>query len=856
MKSLKKYILGIVALSMGVGFTACQDDFDDNTPGLNVPVATYVPNSTILEVKQAFWQNTVNYIDTITAREDGSHYIIHGRVISSDRTGNVYKKLVIQDETAALAISVNSTGMYTKYAPGQEVVIDLTGMYIGKYNGTQQLGYPLFYEKNQVWEATFMPPVMLESHMQLNGLPDVADIDTIAMRNFGELPNDPAALAGIQSQIVRFNNVSFVEGGKAAFTDGYKVTTNRLLTDANGQTLTVRTSGYATFRDDMLPEGNGDVVGILDYYATSDDSDSNPWQLTLIDAAGCMNFGNPTIEPGGEDNPYTVEQAIAIEQAGSRAKGWTTGYIVGAVAPEVTSVTSNADIEWGSDVVLANTLVIGPTADCTDYTKCLVISLPQDTKLRELGNLRDNPDNFGTQIWLYGSLEKYMDTWGITDNSGATSQFRIEGVDDGSTVPAGNGSEETPYNVAQIVAMNPSSTTDAVESGIWVTGYIVGYMPSTPSTTLNNTVFGAPADLQTNIVLGPTADCQDYTQCITIQLPTGTVRTALNLQTNPGNLGAKVSLYGDVMKYCSGPGIKNTSKYNMLSEGGGDTPVTPPVTGSGDGSLENPYSPAGVIALNPTSTTEAPAGGAGVWVKGYIVGYMPTSPSTILENTVFGVPTDVMTNIVVGPTADCTDYTQCISIQLPSGSVRNALNLQTNPGNLGAEVMLYGDVMKYCGAPGLKNTSNYELNGQGGVTPPVTPPATGEGDGTLENPYTAASVIALNPTSTSAAPEGGSGVWVKGYIVGYMPSTPSTTLDNTVFGAPADLKTNLVLGPTADCTDYTKCISVQLPNNDVRTALNLQENPANLGAEVLLFGDVMKYCGAPGLKNTSKYELK
>lgn len=64
---------------------------------------------------------------------------------------------MIQDETAALAISVNSTGMYTKYAPGQEVVIDLTDMYIGKYNGTQQLGYPLFYEKNQVWEATFMP---------------------------------------------------------------------------------------------------------------------------------------------------------------------------------------------------------------------------------------------------------------------------------------------------------------------------------------------------------------------------------------------------------------------------------------------------------------------------------------------------------------------------------------------------------------------------------------------------------------------------------------------------------------------------------------------------------------------------
>ena len=731
MNSLKKYILGIAALSTGVGFTACQDDFDDHQPGLDIPVATMTPNTTILEAKQAYWQNTVNYIDTIRTKDDGSHYIISGRVISSDRTGNVYKKLVIQDGTAALAISVNSTGMYTKYAPGQEIVIDLTDMYIGKYNGTQQLGYPLFYEKNQVWEATFMPPVLLESHSQLNGLPNTAEIDTISMRNFSELPTDPSLLAGVQSQLVRFNNVSFVEGGKVAFTDGYKVTTNRLLKDSEGQTLTVRTSGYATFRDVMLPEGNGDVVGILDYYSTSDDSDSNPWQLTLLDAAGCMNFGNPTIEPGGEDNPYTVEQAIAVEQAGRRAKGWTTGYIVGAVAPEVTTVSSNADIEWGSEVVLANTLVIGPTADCTDYNKCLVISLPQDTKLRELGNLRDNPSNFGKQIWLYGSLEKYMGTWGITENSGATSQFRIDGVETGGgTIADGDGTEAKPYNASQIIALNPTSTTDAVQSGVWVAGYIVGYMPSNPSTTLNNTVFGAPADLATNIVLGPTADCTDYTKCISIQLPSGAVRTALNLQNNPGNLGAKVALYGDVMKYCGGPGLKNASKYTILAGGtGGDTPNPPtPPAGDGDGTQEKPYTAANVIALNPTSTQEAAPGGAGVWVKGYIVGYMPTSPTTVLSNTVFGVPTDVKTNMVLGPTADCKDYTQCISIQLPSGAVRTALNLQDNPGNLGAEVLLYGDVMKYCGGPGLKNTSKYEINGSGtgGDTP--NPPS---GEGTI-----------------------------------------------------------------------------------------------------------------------------
>lgn len=129
------------------------------------------------------------------------------------------------------------------------------------------------------------------------------------------------------------------------------------------------------------------------------------------------------------------------------------------------------------------------------------------------------------------------------------------------------------------------------------------------------------------------------------------------------------------------------------------------------------------------------------------------------------------------------------------------------------------------------------------------------GDGSQANPYNVAAVRAFNPTSTSEAPAGGAGVWVKGYIVGYMPPIPKTTLDNTVFSAPADLKTNIVLGPTFNCKDYNQCISIQLPAGAVRTALNLQDNPNNLGAAVLLYGDVMKYCGSPGLKNLSKYEI-
>ncbi|MDE5810898.1 MAG: hypothetical protein K2H61_01155, partial [Muribaculaceae bacterium] len=570
MKTFKKILMSLVGIASFGAMTSCQPDFEKDVPGFDIPVATLSANTTILELKQAYWQDAVNYVETIGEKADGSHYIIKGRVISSDRTGNVYKKLVIADETAALAISVNAYSLYLTYRPGQEVVIDATDMYIGKYNGTQQLGYPMYYEKGQVWETTFMSKMMLEEHIELNGLPEPEKIDTLVIRKFSDLPSAPAELAAFQSRLVRFNNVHFAEGGEAKFVTAYKENTNRILYDADNQSITVRTSGYATFRDEMLPAGNGDIVALLDYYATSDNPDA-PWQLTLIDAKGCMNFGNPTMQPGDETNPYTVEQAIQTINAGKSDRGWVTGYIVGAVAPEVTTVTSNNDIEWTADVVLANTLVIADDPACKDYTKCMIVPLPQDTPLRQLGNLRDNPANYGKQIWLFGVLDTYMGSWGLTGNSGATSQFRIEGVDvPGGEIANGDGSEASPYNVGQIVAMNPTSTTEspAGGSGVWVKGYIVGSMPTGgSSTTLSGTNFSTAEAATTNLVIAPTVDCTDYTKCIGIQLPTGSVRSALNLAENPGNLGKEVSLYGDVMKYCSGPGLKNTSKY-VLGEGG------------------------------------------------------------------------------------------------------------------------------------------------------------------------------------------------------------------------------------------------------------------------------------------------
>lgn len=418
MRNLKSYI-SLLAIG-AAALTACQNDFDNiDVP---VPVATIQANTTINEVKTRYWNDATNYIDTIRLNDAGEHVVISGRVISSDASGNIYKSLVIQDATGAMAMSINANSMYQKYRMGQEVVVDLTDMFIGKYNGLQQLGFPEEYQ--DTYEATFMPYEFFEMHAQLNGLPEPAKVDTILVNSTADLSTSPEGLRKWQSQLVRFNNCHFEQGGQVAFTDGHKVTSNRNLILSDGNSIIVRTSGYSNFWSDMLPAGNGDVVGILSYFGTSG------WQLLLNDRKGCMNFGNPTIGPGAEDNPYTVTEAIAAINSGVTAKDvWTKGYIVGAVALGVTEITSNADIEFTSTPTMDNTLVIAADPTEKEIAKCLVFELPQGSALRRYGNLVDNKSNYGKLMTIQGNLGKYLNSPGITGNTGAIGTFTIEGVD-------------------------------------------------------------------------------------------------------------------------------------------------------------------------------------------------------------------------------------------------------------------------------------------------------------------------------------------------------------------------------------------------------------------------------------------
>lgn len=122
--------------------------------------------------------------------------------------------------------------------------------------------------------------------------------------------------------------------------------------------------------------------------------------------------------------------------------------------------------------------------------------------------------------------------------------------------------------------------------------------------------------------------------------------------------------------------------------------------------------------------------------------------------------------------------------------------------------------------------------GNGGSTETV-------GNGTAENPYTVEDIKKHGAT--------GSNVFVKAYIVGFV---PEKAIDDAKFTAEGcEAVSNVLIAASADETSVDNVMPVQLPVGDVRNAINLKDNPTNIKQEVVLCGNIEAYFGKTGLKS-------
>ena len=511
----------------------------------------------------------------------------------------------------------------------------------------------------------------------------------------------------MQSQLVRFDGVSFENGGKATFAE-YQKTTSQTITDGTAS-LTVRTSGYANFYGKTLPEGEGAIVGILGYFNGS-------WQLTLRSYEDCI-FGEPV--EGSKIRPFTVASATANKGK----NGWVKGYIVGAVAPGVSSVSSASDIEWAAPFTLPNTLVIADSPTEKDFNKCISIDLPQGSELRNRANLADSPDNLGQEITLKGTIGSLYGMNGLTDNQGTLAEFVFNAI-----VTVGEIDENFDSYSAKIenLAANGWTYVSVKGNKDWFLREFNGETYASASGYKGTAPF----------------DSWLITPCINVNK---LAEKVLNFQTQVNGYGSTTSTFEVYVLDSNDPATANITKLDA-------TMATAPASGysdwvssgnidlsawagkkifigwryqattdanyatwcvdnvlvgkkgagpssSNDGSEAKPYLVSDVLSG---------AAGTGVWVKGYIVGFSGgTNAANAAKFTAEGANA---TNVLIAESAAEKDVANCIAVALPSGAIRTAINLKENPANLGKEVTVKGTLSAaVLGIKGVNALTDYKF---------------------------------------------------------------------------------------------------------------------------------------------------
>ena len=274
MKLIQK-IYTLPLLVMAVLMTGCERDYD--APPLNEPIYTGAqPNTTLAQLKEKYSAATAETPVVIT-----DDYIAKAYITGNDESGNIYKQIIVQDAPAALPIQLDQGNVYTTYRRGQEVFINLKGMCVSVYGGEQQLGWPDGYLYR-------MPFANFKELVQKNGWPSADNAKPEVITDISVINLDVSKMT---YRLVQLEGVHFVNGGKNTFatTSGFGEET---LKDAHGNTITVRTSNYASFAYETLPVGTGTVVGILGRF-------NGTWQLTIPAYSDVFGFDGVEPEEGG-----------------------------------------------------------------------------------------------------------------------------------------------------------------------------------------------------------------------------------------------------------------------------------------------------------------------------------------------------------------------------------------------------------------------------------------------------------------------------------------------------------------------------------------------------------------------------
>ncbi len=293
-----------------VGYDAAKVYTDADFPGVTF--------TTIAELKAMYSNSAVDL---------GSGIVLKAQVTSSDKEGNLYRTMYIQDETGGIELKMGTRNLYNEYKIGQWIYVDCNGLTIGAYRNMLQLGYASAtgssYETAYLdiqyiidthifkgAQGTPLEPKVLTAASELTADENIGRYVTVQGLTYGSkifvliYDNSNNSTYKNISGAYDFNRWALNEVGYARYmSEDYNYffgnfTASEVANDYDSQScsvsqyfklgstdLQVRTSGYARFADEEIPDEiysggkSCNLTGILTKY-------NSYAQFILIDLDG------------------------------------------------------------------------------------------------------------------------------------------------------------------------------------------------------------------------------------------------------------------------------------------------------------------------------------------------------------------------------------------------------------------------------------------------------------------------------------------------------------------------------------------------------------------------------------------
>ena len=281
MKKIKFIALAFLALTLG---SCMGDGYADPDLTEKVPASPWGNNS-LREKNVISIADLKTQFATIINSDNGYKLIekdmmIKAVVTGNDVSGNIYNQVSVQDASGAIIIAINGSGLSGYLPVGQEILVNLKGLYIGSYKKLPQIGGVNTKLSDGSLGMGKIERAIWNEHFKILN-PGEADASTVVPEEFDLTKlTDAAYMDANVGKLMTLKKVKFASANGTNVWAPDDTNTSLELIDAetgkriSSSNLVVRNSGYSKFANEVVPQGVFDITGIFTRY-------NNTWQIVL-----------------------------------------------------------------------------------------------------------------------------------------------------------------------------------------------------------------------------------------------------------------------------------------------------------------------------------------------------------------------------------------------------------------------------------------------------------------------------------------------------------------------------------------------------------------------------------------------